>query len=81
MAGDSVRSIAGRIAAHARWAKQDRVDGTKPARAGFMNRFIREVDPEGVLPPDERARRANSAMRAHMSRLALRSAKRRAKAA
>ena len=39
-----------------------------------MERFEREVDPDGVLPTRERQRRAQHAMRAHMTRLALRSA-------
>jgi hypothetical protein len=38
-----------------------------------MQRYEREVDPDGTLDPRERARRAEYAMRAHMSRLALRS--------
>jgi hypothetical protein len=38
-----------------------------------MARYEREVDPDGVLDPAVRARRAEYAMRAHMSRLALRS--------
>jgi hypothetical protein len=40
------------------------------ARSGFLSKFEREVDPEGVLPAAERAARAKLAMRAHMSRLA-----------
>ncbi len=47
---------------------------TRPARAGFRRRFEREVDPEGVLHPEERAKRSEAAMRAHMLRLAERSA-------
>jgi hypothetical protein len=38
-----------------------------------MQRYEREIDPDGTLDPGERARRAEYAMRAHMSRLALRS--------
>jgi hypothetical protein len=38
-----------------------------------MERYAREVDPDGTLDPRERARRAEHAMRAHMSYLALRS--------
>ncbi|MDH4283496.1 MAG: hypothetical protein OEV36_12635, partial [Myxococcales bacterium] len=47
---------------------------TGPARAAFHTKFEREVDPEGILAPEERARRADYARRAHMSRLALASA-------
>lgn len=39
-----------------------------------MQRFEREVDPDGILAPDERARRAESKRRAYFQRLALKSA-------
>lgn len=46
-----------------------------------MARFEREVDPDGVLDEEERARRADHARRAHFTALAYKSAKvRRAKA-
>jgi hypothetical protein len=68
-----------RIAAHESWARTaDRSKRTQPARNGFLSRFEREVDPEGILAPEERQRCAQSAMRAHMQRLALKSAKARA---
>lgn len=40
------------------------------ARGGFISKFEREVDPDGVLSPEERSARAKLAMRAHMSKLA-----------
>jgi hypothetical protein len=40
----------------------------------MAERFEREVDPEGVLEPAERARRAQHARTAYYSRLALKSA-------
>ena len=40
-----------------------------------MARFEREVDPDQVLPPDERARRAEHARKAYFQRLALKSAR------
>lgn len=52
---------------------------TRPARTAFAARFEREVDPLGVLAPAERALRAEAAMRAHMLRLAERSADARAR--
>jgi hypothetical protein len=70
----SDRSLRARIAAHSRWSKADRVAGTANARAAFLDRFVREVDPDGVLPERERRRRAESARRAYFARLALRSA-------
>jgi len=44
---------------------------TGPARAGFLARFLREVDAAspGLADP-ERQRRAHALLRAHMSRLA-----------
>lgn len=65
------RSTHARIAAHTRWAHEtDRTAATKPARAAFMDRFERAVDPHGLLTPAERARRARSARSAHYARLA-----------
>lgn len=64
------RSQRARLAAHSRWSQCDRSAGTQPARDAFMARFEREVDPERVLSPDERARRATSARRAYFQRLA-----------
>ena len=71
------RTLNARQAAHSRWAKHDPVEGTAPARAGWRKRFERQVDEDAktrgeVLAPNERARRAESAMKAHMTRLALR---------
>jgi hypothetical protein len=47
---------------------------TAPARAAFLGRFEREVDPDGVLDPHERTRRAQHARKAYFLRLALASA-------
>ncbi|EYR62072.1 hypothetical protein N866_12130 [Actinotalea ferrariae CF5-4] len=64
------------IAAHESWAHtQDRSARTAPARAALMAKFERQVDPEGTLAPDERARRAEHARKAHFARLALKSAR------
>jgi hypothetical protein len=64
------KNINAKIAAEISWARtQDRSARTRPAREAFLKRFEREVDPDGKLPPDERARRANHALRAHMLRL------------
>lgn len=69
------RSMNGRIGAYAMHAKvTDPTAHTAPARQEFDARFEREVDPEGTLPPEERARRAAFARRAYFLRLSLRSA-------
>lgn len=69
MATAAARSTSARIAAHSRWATQDPVEGTAKARAAFLARFEHEVDPDGVLTPAERARRAEHARKAYMLRL------------
>lgn len=75
------RSLAARIAAHESWARTpDRAARTAAARQAFADRFEREVDPDGVLPPAERAKRAASARKAYYLRLAAASAKARRKA-
>lgn len=64
------------VAAHESWAHtSDRSARTAPARAALMARFEADVDPDGMLPPDERARRAKHARKAYFLRLALKSAK------
>ena len=40
-------------------------------RAAVLARFDREGDPEGLLEPDERRRRAEQARRAYFARLSL----------
>jgi len=71
---DTVRSLHARLAAHAKWSQADPVQGTSAARAAFLDRFEREVDPHGELPPSERERRAAHARKAYFTRLALKSA-------
>ncbi|WP_370325325.1 hypothetical protein [Euzebya sp.] len=73
------RSIRARLAAHALHAKTDGRAHTRPARDGFMRRFEDQVDPDRQLPEEERQRRAQHALTAHMTMLALRSAKARRK--
>jgi hypothetical protein len=71
----SQRAIRARMAAHHLHAGiADPVAHTAPARAAFLSRFEREVDPEGELEPRERARRAEHARKAYFTRLALASA-------
>ncbi len=76
------RTLIARLGAHESWAHTpDRSARTAPAREAFNDRFEREVDPERVLPPEERARRAEHARKAYFTRLALASAKARREAA
>ena len=81
-ASRAARSLRARLAAYALHAQHDPRETTANGRAAFLARFDREVDPEGLLEPDERRRRAEQARRAYFTRLALASAKaRRAKRA
>jgi hypothetical protein len=70
----NLRSIRGRIGAYESWARTgDRSARTWPGRKAALDRFEREVDPEGVLSQQERTKRAEWAHKAHMQRLALKS--------
>lgn len=60
----------GRIGAYRRLALHDARELTAAARAAFLAKFEREVDPDCVLPPEERERRAAYARKAHFARLA-----------
>lgn len=76
------RTIRASIAAHTSWSKTpDRTARTEPARQGMQARFEREIDPDGTLPPAERARRAESARKAYFLGLSLKSARARREAA
>jgi hypothetical protein len=71
-----IHRTAGRLGAHVSWANTaDPTARTAPARRAFMERFEREVDPDGVLTPEDRARRAEHARKAYFQRLALASVK------
>ena len=66
----------GQIGAYESWARTpDRRARTAPARAGFEAKFVRMVDPDGVLDDAELALRVAAARRAYFSRLALTAAK------
>jgi hypothetical protein len=60
----------GRIGAHVTHSRHDARELTSPARAAFLSTFEKQVDPDGVLSPDERRRRATHARKAHMVCLA-----------
>ena len=80
---DPLLSAAGRFGALKSWAQTADVQARMaPAWRGQLARFEREVDPTGVLPDAERARRAEQARRAHLAQLSLKAVQaRRAKAA
>ena len=73
----SERTLRGRLGAHALHAKYSGAEITAAARKagpGADAYWLRKVDPEKALEPDERQRRARHAKKAHFTRLALKSA-------
>jgi hypothetical protein len=70
------RSMRARLAALARWSKEDPADQMKIARARFDERFEKQVDPDCILPPEERARRAAAARKAYFVQLGFQSSRR-----
>jgi hypothetical protein len=63
-----------RIGAFALHSQRDPRETTAAGRAAFLERFVRDVDPDGKLPEAERLRRAKYARRAYFAKLALKSA-------
>lgn len=74
-------ALRGRIGGYAKASRYPPPQLTQAARATFLARFERDVDPHGLLPAEERQRRAQAALRAHMARLALMSVEARRKRA
>ncbi|WP_319454247.1 MULTISPECIES: hypothetical protein [unclassified Mycobacterium] len=71
----SERRIVGQIGAHKSWSQtEDRSARTAPGRQAFLDKFEQQVDPDGILPPAERAKRAEHARKEFFQRLALKSA-------
>lgn len=69
-----LRSQLGKIAAHESWARtEDRSARTLNGRLAALDRFEKQVDPEGRLPTAQRALMAEHARKAHFQRMALRS--------
>jgi hypothetical protein len=69
------RKLRAQIAANTRWSREDPRVGTARARAAWYRRFLDQVDPDRTLPPAERDRRVQAAVRAEMQRLAFLSSK------
>ena len=74
----SARRVIGKLGGLTTRSRHDPLVYTAAARAAFDATFEREVDPDGILPPGERAARAEAARRAHYVRLTARSAAARA---
>jgi hypothetical protein len=68
----NTRALIARIGGYALRARRDPMEYTAKARAAFLAGFERKVDPDGLLSPEERQRRAVALRKAHMHGLALR---------
>jgi hypothetical protein len=75
MSTPSERSRRARLGAYTLHSRHDSRKTTAKARATFLSRFEREVDPDGILSPEERSRRAEYAKKAYFTRLAQKSAR------
>lgn len=75
------RTLRARAAAQHRWSQEHPAQQASALRAGFMAKFYAQVDPDNLLPEAERERRAQSALKSHMSRLALASSRARGRRA
>lgn len=69
------RSLRARMAAYRLHSRYDSRELTGPARAAFNERFVREVDPDRLLPEAERQRRAECARKAYFAALSAKSAR------
>lgn len=70
--GTNAHVLGGRLGAYRKWARcEDRAAAVSASHASFNARFEREVDPDGQLPPHERALRVAAARSAYYAELAL----------
>jgi hypothetical protein len=73
----ATRSLVGRVGAetlHSKYGGREITQQARDASPGSDSYWDRQVDPDGVLDPQERARRAGHAKKAYFARLALKSA-------
>jgi len=66
------RRLRASLAAHTAHAKHGSAAMTWAAQKAFLEKFEKEVDPDGVLSSEERSKRAENARKAHMTRLSYR---------
>lgn len=71
-----LRKLRAEAAAHVSWANtDDRTARTANARKAMLDKFEQQVDPNNELLPEERAKRAQHARKAHFKQLAFKSAR------
>jgi hypothetical protein len=73
------RAMRARLAALARWSREDPADHVAMMNEKFKDRFLEKVDPEGLLPEPERRRRAEAARKLFYQQLAYKSSRARSK--
>ena len=73
----TIMALRGRVGGFVRAARHDGREMTAAARGAFLSRLEQEADPAGVLPPDERRRRAEALRKAHLARASLAAAEKR----
>jgi hypothetical protein len=71
---NSRMSLIGKIGGHTTAGLHDPGPKMAKARTAFLRQFELEADPGLTLPEDERRRRGESLYKAHMARLAAKSA-------
>ena len=64
-----------RVAAATLHTQRDPRETTAAARRASLERYEKQVDPEGILPAKERKRRAKAAQKRQMQAMAYRSAR------
>jgi hypothetical protein len=74
----TIMALRGRVGGLVRSARHDGREMTQAARAAFLSNLEQQADPSGVLPLDERRRRAEALRRAHLARASLAAATKRA---
>lgn len=74
------RRLAAQVAVHTSWANTvDRTARTAPGTKAFLDRFEKQVDPDGVMDPVTRAKAAQNARTAYFKALAFKSSMARAR--
>ena len=73
MLSDTERKLRARLAAYSQHAQGK--TNTGPALAAYNARWEIQVDPDGILSPAERTRRAELARKAHYTSMAFKSAR------
>lgn len=76
MTKDEFYRLRSEMGGHAKWGRvRDRSAATAPARRALWAKFENEADPDGTLPPEQRASMARHLWLLHQKRASLAAAK------